>query len=116
MRSQFDSGSERLDKLLAAYGASMDAVEPSPNFMPELWARIDARQRTTYVLGRLTRGFVTAALALSLALLYIAPNSSHTAVTGTYVEALDATQAQESFEYPELVHFDASDTVWVDEL
>jgi hypothetical protein len=113
MRSQYDSGNESLDRLLAAYGASMDSVEPSPNFMPELWARIDARQRTTHILGRLTSGFVTAALALSLALLYIAPSVSHTAVSGTYVEALDA---QESFEYPELVHFDASDTVWVDDL
>jgi hypothetical protein len=82
------SNEERLDALLLAF-RDCPTPEPSVNFMPDLWARIESRQRMTFSLRRTAGAFVTAALALSLALgVYLAIPHSNPYYTQTYVDTL----------------------------
>jgi hypothetical protein len=85
---------ERLDALFRAF-RDCPTPEASVNFMPNLWARIDSRQSFVFSFRRLAGGFVTAALALSVALgVYMSiPRTSQTYYTQTYVEALAEANA-----------------------
>jgi hypothetical protein len=87
-----------LQVLLRNYRESLPDPEPSAKFMPELWARIESRRKTTYSFGRLARGFVTAAAGLCLLIsgLHWVPleHSSGYQLT-SYVDALNDTQADE---------------------
>ena len=94
-----------LDAWLRAYRDACPEPEPSANFMPELWRRIEDRQRSVFFLGRWARAFVTAALVLSLgmaAYLYIPHGHSSVFSFESYVEAL-AGHAQDSPDLPEQV-------------
>jgi hypothetical protein len=84
---------DELRGLMASYREALPDPEPSSNFMPQLWARIEARQTVTHSLVRLARGLVTAALAscLVMSVLLVAPLSSKS--TGSvnsrsYIEVL----------------------------
>ncbi|MEI9976759.1 MAG: hypothetical protein WDO73_34700 [Ignavibacteriota bacterium] len=59
---------EKLDALFRAYRDACPDPEASANFMPTLWARIDARQTFLFSFRRMARAFATAAVALSIAL------------------------------------------------
>jgi len=91
---------ERLDAIFEAYRRACPTPDASANFMPNLWSRIEARQRTTFSFRRMAQAFVTAAVALSIALgVYMAmphPNLS----SYSYVEALDEANSSET---PDLV-------------
>jgi len=79
------SGSEQeqtLDRLFHAYRQASEFNEPSANFMPELWARIESRRSTSMAFERLARIFATGALALTL-------------LTGVYVTLAPAPQPVE---------------------
>jgi hypothetical protein len=82
------SDEERLDALFLAF-RDCPTPEPSVNFMPTLWARIESRQRIAFSFRRLAGVFVTAALALSVALgVYLAvPHSNQAYYSQTYIEA-----------------------------
>lgn len=80
---------ERLDALFRAYHSACPVPEPSANFMPNLWAKIESRQTFTFSIRRMAAGFVTAALALSLALgVYASIPHSNPNSPQTYLEAL----------------------------
>ncbi len=83
------SEDEKLDALFRAYGGC-PVPEPSVNFMPNLWARIESRQKVSFSFGRMANALVTAALALSIALgVYMSmPHSTGSYYTQTYVDAL----------------------------
>ena len=83
------SDEARLDALFQAF-RECPAPEPGVNFMPELWAKIESRQRVTFSFRRMASAFVTAALALSIALgVYMSlPRSNRSYFSQTYVEAL----------------------------
>ncbi len=82
------NGEERLDALFRAF-RDCPTPEPSVNFMPELWARIESRQRFSFSFRRMAGAFITAALALSLALgVYMSTPSSNQYYFQTYVDAL----------------------------
>jgi hypothetical protein len=83
------SDDARLDALFQAF-RECPAPEPGANFMPELWAKIESRQRVTFSFRRMASAFVTAALALSVALgVYMSlPRSNQSYFAQTYVEAL----------------------------
>ena len=91
-----------LDNLFRAYGEACGSPEPSANFMPEIWRRIEDRQRSMFFLGRWARAFVTAAAVLSLgmaAYLYI-PKGHNTIISvESYVEAIAAGHAVDSAEF-----------------
>ncbi len=59
---------QELDALLSAYREACPDPEPSPEFMPGLWRKIEARQTFVFTLRRLSRALVTAAAIASLAM------------------------------------------------
>jgi len=81
---------ERLDALFRAYREACPAPEPSTNFMPNVWARIESRQRFTFSFRRMAHALATAAVALSIALsVYMAfPHSNPNYYSQSYLEAL----------------------------
>lgn len=87
-----------LDGLLAAYRDACPAPEPSADFMPRLWARIDARQSSSWVLKRWTEGFVAAAAAacLMVFLLQVVPDDQAAAIQSTYLEVLAQERTPEN--------------------
>ena len=89
-----------LESLFAAYRTAMPEVEPSTDFMPRLWEKIEGQQRVTYNFGKFARGFVSLAAGLCLFLstsMWNAPQVS-TSKNGTYVEFLadDSDDAPDS--------------------
>jgi hypothetical protein len=111
------SDDERLDVILREYGRLCACPEPSRNFMPELWERIEGRRRFTTLVGRFTSGFVTAAVVLSMGLVYLSiPAEPGSLPPATYVEVLDADHATQNLDFFEPVHMDIAEPAAVDEL
>jgi len=82
---------ERLDALFRAYRNVCPNPEAGANFMPDLWARIEARQSFAFSFRRIANALVPAAVALSIALgVYtLIPRSSPSSYAGqTYIEVL----------------------------
>jgi hypothetical protein len=94
-----DLNNARLDKLFLAYRDSFPDPVPNVNFTPELWARIEAREVSSNLFGRMAKALVTAALAATmiLALMLSTLNQKTLNQTeswnGTYIEALRADHA-----------------------
>lgn len=90
MNSMRGNDDQRLDALFGAYRAACGDPDASANFMPNLWARIDARQSFTFSLRRMANAFATAAVALSLVLgIYMAvPGGNQSVTNQSYIEAL----------------------------
>jgi hypothetical protein len=61
------SNDEKLDALLRAF-AACPTPEPSANFMPTLWQKIESRQTFTFSFRRIANAFAAAAVALTVAL------------------------------------------------
>lgn len=99
---------ERLDALFRAYRDACPDREPSANFMPTLWARIDSRQTFLFSFRRMANAFVTAAVALSIALgVYMSiPRSSTGSNAETYIEALADANPLDSPDIVGPVHLD----------
>jgi hypothetical protein len=91
------SNDEQFDALLRAYREACPTPEAGPDFMPQLWHKIESRQTLGFTLRRFASAFVTAAVAASLALgVYMelprtaTPNPSY---YSSYVEVLAAANA-----------------------
>ena len=83
------SDEQRLNALFEAYRKACPTPEPSANFMPDLWARIDSRRGFTFSFSHIANGFVTAAVALSIALgVYMAIPRTPSLTAESYIEAL----------------------------
>src|SRR6185295_118836 len=61
----------QLDALFRAYHSACEPGEVSPNFMPELWQKIETVQNASFSFRRIARTFVTVAAGLTLVLLGI---------------------------------------------
>ena len=98
MNFMHGSDDQQLDALFRAYHDACGAPEASPNFMPNLWARIEARQRFTFSFRRMANALTTAAVALSIALgIYMSlPQSSAGDYNLTYVETLADANANDA--------------------
>ncbi len=96
------SGEQQLDALFQAYRDACPDPEASVNFMPELWKRIESRQRFTFSFRRMANAMVTTAVALSIALgVYMSMHSSVASSSSeSYIEAL--AQAN-TLDTPEIV-------------
>jgi hypothetical protein len=110
-RTNFDERLEgELDELFAAYREACPAPEPSANFMPELWQKIEARRSVSYSFSRLTQVFLTAAVAicLLLAILQATATTNNTSpfYAKSYVEALEEFNAAESPVYTPVSLYD----------
>jgi hypothetical protein len=99
---------EKLDALFRAYRNACPDPEASVNFMPTLWARIESRQTFLFSFRRMASGFVTAAVALSIALgVYMSiPRSTPGANSETYIEALAAANPLETPDIVGPVHLE----------
>lgn len=79
-----------LGQLFSRYKALVPDREPSANFMPELWLKIEARQSLVLRIRRLTQVFVAAAAAICIVFAtYMAvPHSDNSVLNGNYVDVL----------------------------
>jgi hypothetical protein len=79
-----------LDDLFWAYRAACAVPEASVNFVPDLWAGIQAREASGNWFGRVAKALVTAALAASaiLGIMISSRNRSSAFFNATFVEAL----------------------------
>jgi len=94
-RQNADRNAE-LGEWLVAYRSACPEPEASVSFMPELWAKIEARQVSSTLFGRMAKALVTAALAASVILGLMVSKVNHqkdTNFNGTYLEALSADHA-----------------------
>jgi hypothetical protein len=100
MNSMHGSDDQQLDALFRAYHDACAAPEAGANFMPNLWARIESRQRFTFSFRRMANALTTAAVSASLALgIYMAiPRSSSVDLNQTYVEALAEANTPDSID------------------
>lgn len=97
---QVAAQARQLEPMWASYKEACPAPEPSANFMPALWARIEAhRAARISAFRRWTQIWVTAAVALALLMTATmrpkaAPNTDRDAFySGTYVDVLVADHA-----------------------
>ena len=99
----------RLDALFEAYRESCPAPEPSANFMPQIWRRIEERQRSVFFMGRWARALATAGAVASLgiaAYIYVPRSSQSVVSVESYVEALSSAHASENMDLVEVAAVD----------
>lgn len=96
-----------LQVLFQRYREVCPDPDASANFMPGIWQKIEARQSTNRVFGRLAGGFVSFAMAVSamLALFVFVPAGQNALETGSYVEILAADHADDNGLYFDAVNF-----------
>ena len=97
------SDDEKLDALFQAYRNACPTPETSANFMPELWAKIESRQRFSFSFRRMASAVATAAVALTIALGVYASMPRHTTphyYSQSYLEALSDAN---SLDTPDIV-------------
>lgn len=95
---------EKLDELFAAYRDACQVPEAGANFMPEVWARIDAKRGLSLSLRRWAQAFAVlgAAACLLLGGLMISPWSRPGLDPHTYVEVLEEAQAPDHLMFQEI--------------
>jgi hypothetical protein len=104
-----DHRERELDSLLVRYREACGSAEPSPNFMPALWQKIEARQSKNLFFVRLARTFVAGTMAACgfLGLLLVLPGQQPSAFeNGSYVEVIADADARESVPFVEPIRFD----------
>lgn len=94
-RVYLNQADSQLDEMFRAYRAACPDPEATANFMPTMWARIEAREVSTNWFGRVAKALVTAAIAASviLGMMTSARNQSSSFFDATFVEALRADHA-----------------------
>jgi quinol monooxygenase YgiN len=105
----FEDRNPQLDRLFVNYKEACGTPEGSPNFMPTLWARIEARQSKSLLFERIARTFVATTLAACgmLGVMLLLPNQQPSAFfSSSYVEAIATANAHEAAPYMEPVRFD----------
>lgn len=81
-----------LDRIFADYRAAIPVPEPTAEFMPRLWEKIETRRAFRARFGRLSRVFVTAAGAvwLIMATVVIAYSTSASSFADVDLVAADS--------------------------
>ena len=102
MTTNEDSG---LDELFRRYGAACPEIEPSVDFVPSIWRKVEARHSFWFVFERLGRRTMTACAALCLVLLVLNVVSATEGrlVGSSYVDALMAEHSAEKTYYTEAI-------------
>jgi hypothetical protein len=93
-----------LARLFAEYRDALPDPEPSANFMPRVWQRIEARQNQAVGFRRTARALITAAVALSFAMgawIVTEPTSSY--YQNSYLELLAASDSNDGIGEVEIV-------------
>jgi hypothetical protein len=90
---------DELNALMAQYRDLLPDFDPSAEFMPKLWQRIEARRSFTLRMKRLTQVFVATAAALCLLMtgaLVLPSSTPGLEPHGTYVDVLAEAHPTES--------------------
>jgi hypothetical protein len=108
MRDRFDRSRDenletrlgcRLDRWFAAYRDACPEPEPSLEFMPRLWARIEGRRRTqdAFAWRRWAQAFLSlgAAACLLIVVLQVLPSSTSAYFRSTYIDQLSEDDGPE---------------------
>ena len=93
---------DQLDALFARYREACPDVDPSANFMPNLWARIDAKRGWTWHLRVYARRMAVAAAAACALLVGIQFGSTwqkESLLSQSYVDVLRDSAATEDYAY-----------------
>jgi hypothetical protein len=93
-----DRMEDKLDRLFAEYRAASPDPEPSADFMPGMWKRIDARRTATVsVFRHWAQICVMASVALTLLIgaVLIPKIQDNPAYSSTYLEALSAEHSSD---------------------
>jgi hypothetical protein len=101
----------RLDRLFKDYARACPEVDPSANFMPTLWQRIEARASIGSAFARFARTVMatSAALCVLLLLLNLVSTPRTHLLTPTYTDALLADHTAEKTYYTEAVRATAGE-------
>lgn len=87
----------QLDELFGAYRAACPEVEAGKNFMPALWARIEARRRSERSFFRWVNSFAGAAAAIVLALGFLLYQQPQPLPQRAYIEKLTDEISEDHF-------------------
>jgi hypothetical protein len=101
-----DKFEQELDTLFSRYRDACVVPEPSPQFMPQLWQRIEGRQTFQLDLRRWAQGFVTLAAAASLAIAVLQAWPSEAFPANTYVEVLSAEHSPNAMPFQDVASFE----------
>jgi hypothetical protein len=109
--NEMERFNEELENLLARYREALPDPEPSADFMPRLWGRIEARRSLTVQLRRLTRVFVAGAAAFCLLMMGVSvlPRSNSIELKGSYIDVLADAQPPDSLASLGIVHVDSGE-------
>ena len=104
------SDEDRLDALFREFAQACPDRDPSTNFMPQLWQKIELRQTETFSFRRMANALVTAAVALSIVLgVYMSIPRTTGYMPQTYIEALADANALDTPDIIGPVHLDPND-------
>ena len=106
-----DQFNDEISALLAKYRAAVPDPDPSVNFMPELWRKIEARQTLVLRIRKLTQVFVGAAAAVCLlfAMIEVVPGASGRELHGNYVDVLAAANPADNLASLGIVPHESTD-------
>src|SRR3974377_256688 len=91
---EYEDRNAELTEWFRAYRQACPAPAASVNFMPEVWRRMEARQVSTNLFGRMAKALVTAALAATVILgLMVSTFNRQPDYNGTYLDALSTDHA-----------------------
>lgn len=95
----------KLDRLFQLYRASCPEVEPSADFMPVIWQKIEARRSFSFAFQRVARALAAAAVAIGLLMtgLNAAGEGKNVIIAPTYADALAADHTVEKTYYTEAI-------------
>lgn len=95
-----------LGGLFAQYRAIVTDPDPGANFMPELWRKIESRNRVIVRVKKLTQVFVAAAAAMCIlfATVRSVPMSSATDTNGSYIDVLAEAFPAENLAAHGIIH------------
>jgi hypothetical protein len=111
MNSMRGNDDQKLDALFGAYRAACGSPEPSANFMPNLWARIESRQSFSFSFFRMANAFATATVALTIVLgIYMAiPHATQNLSNQSYIEALAESSTPDAQDFVNPVALELGD-------
>jgi hypothetical protein len=102
-----DGLNREFDALLKAYRQAHPDPAPGADFMPRLWARIEARRNYTLRFKRLTQAFLAASATICLLIGgVLAIPGRHNSAAATYLDALAAYHPAENLSALGLPHAD----------
>jgi hypothetical protein len=95
-----DPNGSKLDGLLAAYRDACPEPESSPEFMPNLWAKIEARRvETTSIFKRLAHVCMAATFAILLLTTVLMPavQDDEVLYSSNYADVIAADHADQAY-------------------